>query len=116
VPNQSVQLDRVFHALADPTRRAVLQRLGKGGAAVTELAAPFDMALPSFLQHLKVLESCGLVRSQKEGRVRTCELAPAPLKAAEGWIGEQRALWERRLDQLDRYLEDLHPHPKSKKR
>lgn len=110
MPNQgAVGLDRVFQALADPTRRAVLQRLSSGTAPVSELAEPFDMALPSFLQHLKVLEGCGLVRSQKAGRVRTYQLSPQPLKAAERWIAEQRALWERRLDQLDQYLEDLKP-------
>jgi DNA-binding transcriptional ArsR family regulator len=117
VPNQSVELDRVFQALADPTRRAVLQRLSSGTAPVTQLAEPFDMALPSFLQHLKVLEGCGLVRSQKSGRIRTYQISPEPLKAAEGWMSEQRALWDRRLDRLDRYLEDLKPpiNPKRKK-
>ena len=110
MPNQgAIELDRVFQALADPTRRAVLQRLSRGTAPVSELAEPFDMALPSFLQHLKVLEGCGLVSSRKAGRVRTYQLSPQPLKAAEGWIAEQRALWERRLDQLDRYLEELKP-------
>jgi DNA-binding transcriptional ArsR family regulator len=118
VPNQSVALDGVFHALADPTRRAVLQRLSGGVAAVSELAAPFDMALPSFLQHLKVLEGCGLVRSSKSGRVRTYELSPGPMRAAEGWMTAQRALWERRLDQLDDYLASMAPAkstPKQKK-
>jgi DNA-binding transcriptional ArsR family regulator len=113
------RLDRVFRALADPTRRAVVQRLGGAPAPVSALAAPFDMSLPSFLQHLDVLQDCGLVRSRKEGRVRTYELAPAALKAAEGWFAEQRTLWERRLDQLDRHLEDLKvttPPKKEKKR
>jgi DNA-binding transcriptional ArsR family regulator len=105
--NQAQQLDRVFQALADPTRRAVLRRLGRGPAPVSELAAPFDMALPSFMQHLRVLESSGLVRSRKKGRVRTCRLAPQPLRRAEGWIAEQRALWERRFDQLDGYLTQM---------
>jgi DNA-binding transcriptional ArsR family regulator len=107
MPNQSVQLDRVFHALGDPTRRAVLRRLSRGPAAVSELARPFAMALPSFTQHLGVLEACGLVRSRKAGRVRTYQLVPQPLKAAERWMVEQRALWERRLDQLDSYLLEL---------
>jgi len=107
MPNQAVRLDRVFRALADPTRRAVLERLSSGPAAVSELARPFPMALPSFLQHLDVLESCGLVRSRKTGRVRTCRLAPRALTAAEHWMARQRALWERRLDQLDDYLEEL---------
>jgi DNA-binding transcriptional ArsR family regulator len=107
MPNQSPQLSRVFQALADPTRRAVLERLGAGPAAMTELAQPFDMALPSFAQHLSVLERCGLVRSRKVGRVRTYRLAPRRLREAETWIAKQRALWERRLDQLDRYLEHM---------
>lgn len=107
MPNQSPQLNRVFQALADPTRRAVLERLGSGPAPMSELAQPFDMALPSFSQHLDVLEDCGLVRSRKEGRVRTYQLAPKTLKAAEGWLAKQRTLWERRLDQLDSYLENI---------
>jgi DNA-binding transcriptional ArsR family regulator len=104
MPNQVEQLDRVFQALADPTRRAVLQRLSGGTAAVSELARPFPMALPSFLQHLDVLEDCGLVRSKKTGRVRTYQLSPAPLQKAEGWMAQQRTRWERRFDQLDQYL------------
>ena len=107
MPNQAIQLDRVFRALGDPTRRAVLGRLSWGPAPVSELARPFDMALPSFIQHLAVLEGCGLVRSRKLGRVRTFQLVPQPLQAAETWMVEQRALWERRLDQLDDYLKDL---------
>lgn len=107
MPNQSVDLTRVFHALADPTRRAVLERLSRGPAAMTELARPFSMALPSFSQHLGVLEECGLVRSRKTGRVRIYQLAPQPLEAAQDWMANQRATWERRLDQLDAYLNDL---------
>ena len=107
MPNQLPRLDRVFQALADPTRRAVVERLCQGPAAVSELARPFRMALPSFSQHLDVLEGCGLVRSRKAGRVRTYRLAPAPLKAAETWMTTRRALWERRLDQLDAYLDEL---------
>jgi DNA-binding transcriptional ArsR family regulator len=114
VPNQQARLDRVFQALADPTRRAVLKRLSGGRAAVSELAEPFDMALPSFLQHLKVLEGCGLVGSRKSGRVRTYQLSPKPLKVAESWMAEQRVLWERRLDQLDIFLDDLKPTKKPK--
>jgi DNA-binding transcriptional ArsR family regulator len=105
MPNQ--ELTRVFHALTDPTRRAVLERLTRGPAAVSELAQPFKMALPSFVQHLGVLEDCGLVRSKKEGRVRTYTLAPQPLKAAENWLLAQRLEWERRLDALDDFLETL---------
>jgi len=107
MPNQSATLDTVFRALADPTRRSVLERLGNGPAPVSELAEPFDMSLPSFLQHLDVLEDCALVRSRKTGRVRTYRLAPRPLQAAESWMKEQRALWERRLDQLDSFLNTL---------
>ena len=106
-----MQLNRVFQALADPTRRAVLQRLGGGPAPMTELARPFKMALPSFSQHLRMLEGCGLVRSRKSGRVRTYELAPEPLQAAEHWISAQRVIWERRLDQLDPLLMTLKEPP-----
>ena len=111
MPNQNATLDRVFHALADPTRRAVLQRLGTGPASVSQLAEPFDMALPSFMQHLDVLERSVLVRSQKAGRVRTYRLVPRPLKAAERWMTDHRALWERRLDQLDDYLNKMKEKP-----
>ena len=107
MPNQVAHLDSVFQALADPTRRAVLEHLGGGPATTSELAQPFAMALPSFTQHLSVLEDCGLVRSRKIGRVRTYRLAPQPLKLAEHWLAKQRAHWQRRLDQLDRYLETL---------
>jgi DNA-binding transcriptional ArsR family regulator len=107
MPNQQKQLDCVFRALGDPTRRAVLSRLSAGAASVSELARPFNLALPSFTQHLDVLERCRLVRSRKVGRVRTYRLVPQPLKAAEGWMAQQRALWERRLDQLDNYLLEL---------
>lgn len=99
-------LDAVFQALADPTRRAVLGRLGEGPATVTDLARPFDMALPSFLKHIHVLESSGLIRSAKTGRVRTCALERAQLSAAEAWLGEQRALWEARTDRLERFLRE----------
>jgi DNA-binding transcriptional ArsR family regulator len=107
MPNQHITLNRVFQALADPTRRAVLERLSSGPAPMSELAQPFRMALPSFSQHLDVLENCGLVRSRKKGRVRTYQLAPKPLKAAESWMVEQRAIWETRINQLESYLNDL---------
>ncbi len=97
----------VFHGLADPTRRAVLERLSSGPAAVSELAEPFSMSLPSFLQHLDVLEDCGLVKSRKSGRVRTYRLTPQPLRVSEAWFEKQRAIWNHRLDQLDVYLSDL---------
>ena len=107
MPNQIMQLDRLFQALADPTRRAVLERLGRGPCAMSELAQPFTMALPSFSQHLDVLENCGLVRSRKQGRVRTYRLAPKAMAVAEGWMAKQRRVWEKRLDQLDDYLDEM---------
>lgn len=97
-------IDHVFRALSDPTRRHVLERLSRSPASVSELAAPFDMALPSFVQHMGILEECGLVQSRKTGRVRTYEIIPKRLKLAEDWTIRQRALWEKRLDQLDTYL------------
>ncbi|MGE0153057.1 MAG: ArsR/SmtB family transcription factor [Reyranellaceae bacterium] len=97
-------VDAVFRALADPTRRNVIAQLSAGPSSVGELAAAHDMALPSFLEHLKVLEGAGLVRSRKVGRVRTCELAPERLAIAETWLDRQRAVWEARLDRLDAYL------------
>jgi DNA-binding transcriptional ArsR family regulator len=97
-------IDHVFRALSDPTRRHVLERLSRSPASVSELAAPFDMALPSFVQHMGILEECGLVQSRKTGRVRTYEIIPRRLKLAEDWMVRQRALWEKRLDQLDAYL------------
>lgn len=110
MPNQLIEpldLNRVFQALADPTRRAVLERLTSGSAPVSELAKPFNMALPSFSQHLDVLENCGLVQSRKAGRVRTYQLVPQSLQVAEQWMAEQRAIWEVRLEQLDDYLLNL---------
>lgn len=112
MPNQSPQLNRVFQALADPTRRAVLEQLGRGPAAMSELHRSFTMALPSFSQHLDVLETCGLVRSQKTGRVRTYRLVPKPLEQVDQWMSRQRSLWERRLDQLDTYLSTLKEIPR----
>lgn len=104
MPSQLIDLDGVFQALSHSARRDVVRRLSTGPAAVSELAEPFDMALPSFLQHLQVLEACGLVDSSKTGRVRTYRLTPKPLRVAGGWIERQRAVWECRLDQLDDYL------------
>lgn len=97
-------IDHVFRALSDPTRRHVLERLSRSPASVSELAAPFNMALPSFVQHMGILEDCGLVQSRKSGRVRTYEIIPKRLKLAEDWMVRQRALWDKRLDQLDTYL------------
>lgn len=100
-------VDQVFRALSDGTRRGVLERLGRSPASVSELAELCDMALPSFVQHLAVLESCGLVRSKKIGRVRTYQLVPKRLRLVESWLDRQRALWERRLDQFDEYVTEL---------
>lgn len=97
-------LDGTFRALADPTRRAVVEALVRGPASVSDLARPFEMALPSFLQHLKVLEDSGLVATRKIGRVRTCSLRTEPLAAAGHWLEAQRLLWTQRLDQLDDLL------------
>lgn len=104
---EAVIVDGIFRALSDPTRRHVLERLSSRPASVSELAEPYDMALPSFLQHLKILESSGLVSSKKVGRVRTYQLAPERLKLAEDWLGRQRNLWERRLDRMEEYLLQL---------
>lgn len=106
-------IDSVFRALSDPTRRRVLERLSKSPSSVSDLAEPFDMALPSFVEHLAVLEKCGLVRSKKTGRVRTYQLAPQRLKIAEDWLARQRTVWERRLIQLDDYLNEMKERPRT---
>ncbi len=106
--NKSLAPDRLFFALGDPTRLAVVQRLCRGPQSVSQLAAPFDMALPSFLQHLRVLERSGWISTQKTGRVRTCQLDPLALSTSSAWLEGQRLIWERRLDQLDHFLLDLH--------
>jgi DNA-binding transcriptional ArsR family regulator len=97
-------VDRVFHALADPHRRAIVERLSRGPASVSELARPLPMSLPAVVQHLHVLEASGLVRSHKIGRVRTCQIEPAGLRPVEHWISARRTSWERRLDRLGEYL------------
>ena len=102
-------LDAVFRALADPGRRAMVDRLIRGPASVSDLAAPLDMSLPAVLQHLAVLEGSGLVRSEKQGRVRTCQLETQVLRTAEQWIADRRTTWERRLDRLDEYLAQTDP-------
>ncbi|OLD65118.1 MAG: transcriptional regulator [Acidobacteria bacterium 13_1_40CM_2_68_5] len=102
--NQQTSLDLVFQALADPTRRLIVQRLTRGPASVSELARPHAMSLPAVVQHLQVLEASGLVQSEKVGRVRTCRIDSRALGAAERWISGRRAIWKRRLDRLDVYL------------
>jgi DNA-binding transcriptional ArsR family regulator len=107
MPNQSPDLDGLFHALADPARRAIVARLSLGPTPVSELARPLPMSLPSVMQHLGVLEAAGLVRSDKRGRVRTCAIQPAALSLAEQWINARRMEWERRLDRLGEYLKTM---------
>jgi DNA-binding transcriptional ArsR family regulator len=104
---QSAVADDVFHALGNSTRRQILQRLAAGPATVSDLAAPFDMKLPSFVQHLAVLEQSRLVTSRKAGRVRTYEIAPERLRVAEDWLAERRQEWESRLDRFDEYVKRL---------
>ncbi|WEK50680.1 MAG: metalloregulator ArsR/SmtB family transcription factor [Candidatus Kaistia colombiensis] len=102
--NQQASLDLMFQALADPSRRMMVERLSQGPASVSELAKPLDMSLPAVVQHLQVLEASGLIRTEKVGRVRSCTLDTGALQRAEQWIHERRALWERRLDRLGEYL------------
>jgi DNA-binding transcriptional ArsR family regulator len=106
VLNYSGRLDLVYAALSDGSRRAMVERLSRGPASVKELAEPLTMSLPAVMQHLRVLQDCGLVRSQKVGRVRTCHLEPAALAPAEQWIADRRSLWTERLDRLETFLED----------
>jgi DNA-binding transcriptional ArsR family regulator len=117
--NYSGAVSEVFQALADPTRGAIVSALSGGSQSVSTLAAPFGMALPSFMKHLTVLERCGLVRSHKQGRIRTCELVPARLRQAEQWLSAQRALWEARSDRMVAFVEQLQqkePHHDRKPR
>lgn len=105
--NEIAALDQMFQALADPSRRMMVDRLCRGPASVSELARPLAMTLPAVVQHLHVLEASGLVRSEKVGRVRTCHIEPKALRTAEHWLAERRAHWERRLDRLGDYLAEL---------
>jgi DNA-binding transcriptional ArsR family regulator len=104
MPNQVAPLDQVFQALGDPSRRKMVERLIQGPASVKELARPLVMSLPAVMQHLGVLEACGLVGSEKVGRVRTCHIEPEGLRAAESWLNQQRTAWESRLDRLGEFL------------
>jgi DNA-binding transcriptional ArsR family regulator len=104
--NYSMPLDTVFQALTDATRRAVIARLGQGPASIGELAKPFEMALPSFMKHVRLLEESGWIETRKQGRVRTCAIRRDALAAAEHWLSAQRALWEQRTDRLERFLLD----------
>lgn len=114
--NQSRGLDGVFHALADPGRRAMVERLVRGPASVSELAKPLDMSLPAVVQHLAVLQASGLVRSEKVGRVRTCRIETAVLRTAEEWIASRRGEWERRLDRLGDFLARTDPEPSKRRK
>jgi DNA-binding transcriptional ArsR family regulator len=113
--NQSAALDQVFQALADPTRRWMVERLSRGPASVSQLAEPLSMSLPAVVQHLQVLEASGLVRSEKVGRVRTCRMHDSALRSAQHWISERRDAWERRLDRLGDFLGEPHAAAKKKK-
>ncbi|MGH6643009.1 MAG: ArsR/SmtB family transcription factor [Bradyrhizobium sp.] len=110
----SGELTNIFQALADPTRRAVLGRLSRGPASVSDLAKPFEMALPSFMKHIRFLEGSGLIRTHKEGRVRTCEIERQQFMAAEAWLSEQRAVWEGRADRLEQFVTRIQEEGKSK--
>jgi DNA-binding transcriptional ArsR family regulator len=110
--NSQATLDERFHALADPTRRAVVRALARGPARVSDLAAPFPMALPTFLRHLRVLEDAGLVATRKAGRTRTCRLRPRALAPVEGWAATTRAVWERRFDRLGAALDGMDEGPR----
>jgi DNA-binding transcriptional ArsR family regulator len=109
----SAQLDGIFQALADPTRRAVLGRLGKGAASISDLAKPFDMALPSFMKHIHFLEGSGLIRTSKQGRVRTCAIEKQRFAMVDSWLSAQRAVWEGRTDRLERFVTGNHRKEKS---
>jgi len=111
-----MQLDHIFGALSDATRRAIVMQLCAGEASVGELAKPFEMALPSLMKHIRVLESSGLVSSEKNGRVRTCSLQAEALATIEVWLAAQREIWEKRLDRLEMYVEKLKEEEKSNAR
>jgi DNA-binding transcriptional ArsR family regulator len=112
--NQPTNLDLMFQALADPTRRAMIDRLSRGPASVSELAKPFAMSLPAVVQHLAALENSGLVSSQKIGRVRTVQIQPDALSLAEQWINDRRTMWGKRLDRLGDFLAETADEPETK--
>jgi DNA-binding transcriptional ArsR family regulator len=105
--NYSTDLDRAFSALSDPTRRAIVSRLCDGPKTVGELSEPFDLALPSLLKHVRVLEDCGLISSEKIGRVRTCKIKPDALHATEAWIRQHISAWEKRLDRMETHIDRM---------
>lgn len=107
--SQQVKIDRIFHALGDPTRRVIMERLSDGPISVSKLAEPLVISLAAVVQHLQILEESGLVRTEKSGRVRTCRIEPEGLSTAGKWIDDRRTIWERRLDRLDDLLADDQP-------
>ncbi|HXE28837.1 MAG TPA: metalloregulator ArsR/SmtB family transcription factor [Stellaceae bacterium] len=114
--NYLTPIDRVLQALADPTRRIMIERLSRGAASVSELAEPLDMSMPAVMQHLQILETSGLVKSEKTGRVRTCRIDAAALAPLERWVAERRATWEQHLDRLGDYLAATAPSRKKRRR
>jgi len=106
VPQTDIDINRVFYALGDNTRRAIIETLSQGPVSVSQLAKPMVISLAAVVQHLQILEESGLVRTKKVGRVRTCEIEPAALSALEQWVRERRTLWERRFDRLEQLLSD----------
>jgi DNA-binding transcriptional ArsR family regulator len=114
--NQSISLNHLYQALSDPTRRNIMERLSRGPASVSQLAEPLPMSLPAVVQHLQVLETSGLVRSEKVGRVRTCRIEPVALRTAEKWIAERRLTWERRFDRLGAYLAEQPDEPDQRRK
>ncbi|HEY9777175.1 MAG TPA: metalloregulator ArsR/SmtB family transcription factor [Planktothrix sp.] len=113
--NYSDQLDVVFQALSDPTRRYMVEQLSRSPASVSELARPLPVSLPAVVQHLQVLEASGLVRSEKNGRIRTCRINPDVLTAAQSWIDQQKVIWEQRFDRLEEFLQEEPTEPTRKK-
>ncbi len=112
--NYPDRLDSLFSALSDPTRRAVIGRLARGPASVSELAEPFDIALPSFMKHIRFLEDAGWIRTHKQGRVRTCAIEKRPFATVESWLSDQRAIWEGRTDRLEAFVKNVQKKEKSK--
>ena len=111
--DHSTDLDNIFQALADPTRRAIVEQLGSGPKSVSEIALPLDMTLAAVVQHVQLLENCQLITTQKQGRVRTCRIKPETLKVLEGWLNQRRRQWEQHFDRLAAVLDE--PSPKRKK-
>ena len=116
--DHSTQLDNIFHALADPTRRAIVEQLGAGPQSVSEIARPLDMTLAAVVQHVQLLEGCHLISTQKQGRVRTCQIRPETLKTLEGWLNQRRLQWQQHFDRLAAVLDEdaRKPKPRTRKK